>query len=220
MPENIGLTKRKDKPFVVERAPRKVQKPKSRPAGAITTERQVELLLQMNDNKEFHLEPSEEDGTPGSQRHRGTTEDNILVVMGVKLFGADRLALICEIVQELIVDLYGQIDRGVYTGLSGAHSAEEQRIHFCAWVKKAATTQFNARIFGKGDIERQPICAKLQNEYIEERDRQGRRVKPHSGADEQLSAPSSKFLHRERKAAGIGLDEVPQKFPRKIKAAA
>jgi len=50
--------------------------------------------------------------------------------------------------------------------------------------KEAAVTQFNARLFGKGDIERQPICAKLQNEYAIERDRYGRRINPHAGADD------------------------------------
>jgi hypothetical protein len=219
MPDNIGLTPRKDAPFVVERAPRKSQKPEPRPEGAMTTDRQVELLLEMNENREFHIK-SAEDGIPGSERHRNATEHNVLVAIGLKLGGGDRLPLIREIVQELVVDLYGQIDRGVYTGIAGARGAEEQRTHFCMWVKKAATTQFNARIFGKGDVERQPIVAKLQNEFLIERDRQGRRVSPYPGADAQLSSPPSKFLNRERKAAGIDLMDVPQKFPAKRKKAA
>ncbi len=175
----------------------------------------------MNENKEFHITTPEDsaDELPASQRHREPAAHNILVAIGLKFYGGDRLPLIREIVQELIVDLYGQIDRGVYNGIPGARGAEEQRTHFCMWVKKAAKTQFKARLFGKGDVEHQPICTKLQEEHIAERDRYGRRIAPHSGADEQLSAPS-RLLHRERKVAGIGLDEVPQKFPAKKKKAA
>jgi len=43
----------------------------------MTTERQVELLLEMNENREFHIKPSEEDGKIGSERHRAATEHNV-----------------------------------------------------------------------------------------------------------------------------------------------
>ncbi len=219
LPSNIGVTPRKEIPFVVERAAYKPRALKPRPAGAMSVERQREVLQEMNEAREFHIQP-DENGAPASERERRRQEFSILFAIGLKIGTAARMELIAEIVAELNLSLLEQIQRGAYAGINGARGAEEQRLHFAVWVKNSARTQFRARLCGRGDIETQPIVSKLQNDFVIERDRQGRRVHPHGNADAQLSSPSLKVLNRERKAAGIALVEVPQKFPAKKKKAA
>jgi hypothetical protein len=193
MPGNIRLTEREEPVVSLGRAPHKKKSAKPRPDGALSAETCIVLLEEMNQPQELE-------------------KFSILVAIGVAIGTADKLEKIREIVAELNLSLLEQITMGSYTGIEGARGEEEQRVHFVTWVKNSARRQFRARLAGTGDIERQKVAGKMQDDFLIERDRYGRRVSPHSGADAQLVSPSTKLLNRERKVAGIALVEVPDKF--------